>query len=74
LAEVIGRRGEEDAGRFLGLTAADELDPVRVNPEFAATWAPESLELLRGPRQRVSEMALASWAEALALTGPGRRS
>jgi hypothetical protein len=65
---------EADAAIFVELTAANELDIVRVNPGSAASWAPGFLELLRGTRQRLSDVALAAWTtEVDALSAEARR-
>jgi hypothetical protein len=54
-----------DADAFVELTAANELDLVRVNPGWASTWAPGFLELLQGARPRVSDVAVGAWTEAM---------
>lgn len=50
---------------WLELTAANELDLVRTNPETSAQWAPAFYELLRNGRRWLSDLAIDGWERAL---------
>ena len=61
---------EQDAAVCTELTAANELDIAKVNPEFAAEVGPELLHLLQGARHRLRD---AAWRDCWAMLVPVRR-
>jgi len=52
---------ERDIRAFLELTAANELDVIRHNPEMAAEHRPGLLRLFTASRQRLSAAAWQAW-------------
>lgn len=52
---------ERDIRAFLELTAANELDVMRHNPEMAAAHGPALLSMFAGARQRLSAAAWQAW-------------
>lgn len=56
---------EVEAANFVELTAANELDIVRANPQAGSEWAPGLFELLSASPGRLSTGALTAWKEML---------